>query len=721
MSYSAPQNPRYEPPGRLPPWRPPPVPPQRPTPTGGRPEPPAERGYREGLAAHADYHSGDGPAHLDRAVSAFQAAVTDAKAGEPQRATYSNSLGVALLDRYRLRQETGDLHSALDHFLEAYERGKLDTFERARALRNVHTALVLLTALPYQYRSGRKRHRLDSLEAVRRELARTPGVPVLERVKNSYESGRTAADAHGPAAGYEDLSTAVLLLPLAVWGSREQKLDMLAEVPGLASAAAASALAEGKPVRALELLEYGRAVLWEQDLKSYLPREELRASLPKKAPPVVQQMDRVHAGLSRLDSTTPTHAGDPRMDADRWGRRWREEALSAAMADPSPAELHRQWETHAQEAQRLLPHRTFRQPDFLQDIRPAADEGPLVIVNVSPWRCDALIVTSDLEQPTVVRLPHLKAAEAEAQAQRYLDAMTRTGSGREKVVTDVLDWLWHTVARPVLAALKGLTVASGVRMWWIPTGPLTTLPLHAAALHRAEPALPRPVSSYTPTVQALQHARLLHRLARRGILDFRRRHLLVTPTVGELPGAARTRAHLDRLLPRGRRTVLTGPKATRARVSAALPRHVWTHFDCHAVQNLNEPLNSHLALHDGPLTVSDLADLPTARAEFAFLAACTTGTGGNQVRDEWVSLTAALMYAEFPTVIGTIWPVPDGPTARIAQGVYDRLIPRRRWRFRLPLTSPQLRAHALHAALLDERKRHPDHPSAWVSFVHYGV
>jgi CHAT domain-containing protein len=105
---------------------------------------------------------------------------------------------------------------------------------------------------------------------------------------------------------------------------------------------------------------------------------------------------------------------------------------------------------------------------------------------------------------------------------------------------------------------------------------------------------------------------------------------------------------------RKQRTTLVGPEATWDEVCKALPQHAWTHIDCHAVQSLDEPLKSHLSLHDRPLTVADLAELPSNGAEFALLAACTTAAGGSLVRDEWVSLAAALMYSEFQAVIGTL-------------------------------------------------------------------
>lgn len=166
-----------------------------------------------------------------------------------------------------------------------------------------------------------------------------------------------------------------------------------------------------------------------------------------------------------------------------------------------------------------------------------------------------------------------------------------------------------------------------------------------------------------------------------------------------------------------------GPEATWDTVHEELPRHAWAHFGCHAVQNFDEPLSSRLTLHDRDPTVADLTELPRSATEFAMLAARTTAADGSLVRDEWVSLAAALMHAEYQAVIGTLWPVPDGPRrpgrVRGATPVRRGVAGRRGRRCRAVEVAPG--AHALHRALLRERARRPGHPSAWVSFVHYGV
>jgi CHAT domain-containing protein len=112
--------------------------------------------------------------------------------------------------------------------------------------------------------------------------------------------------------------------------------------------------------------------------------------------------------------------------------------------------------------------------------------------------------------------------------------------------------------------------------------------------------------------------------------------------------------------------------------------------------------------------VADLAGVRRDRAEFAFLAACTTALGGAQVPDEAITLTAALQYAGYDEVIGALWSVPDRSAARIIQSVYRELVLDEQ-------IQPSESARALHDAVRHERSRQPHHPSAWAHFMHVGL
>jgi hypothetical protein len=103
---------------------------------------------------------------------------------------------------------------------------------------------------------------------------------------------------------------------------------------------------------------------------------------------------------------------------------------------------------------------------------------------------------------------------------------TKVGPSPDEIV---LRKLWATLVKPIVATLQ-LTVSTSAvsnesshlpldkktqgtsrpRLWWLPTGPLTFLPLHAAGVYTgkgAECLSDYAVSSYVPTLSALAEAR----------------------------------------------------------------------------------------------------------------------------------------------------------------------------------------------------------------------
>jgi hypothetical protein len=87
----------------------------------------------------------------------------------------------------------------------------------------------------------------------------------------------------------------------------------------------------------------------------------------------------------------------------------------------------------------------------------------------------------------------------------------------ERRLTAVLGWLWDTIVGPVLdqPSISGSPQnESWPRLWWCVSELLSFLTVHAVGHHRTpeEPPSPktvtdRVVSSYTPTIRALAHAR----------------------------------------------------------------------------------------------------------------------------------------------------------------------------------------------------------------------
>ncbi|MET8828482.1 CHAT domain-containing protein, partial [Streptomyces sp. NPDC004608] len=351
------------------------------------------------------------------------------------------------------------------------------------------------------------------------------------------------------------------------------------------------------------------------------------------------------------------------------------------------------------------------------EVRAVAAEGPVVLVNVSPYGSDALLVTE--RAVVAVPLPALGADAVRGRLGEFEEALarieapgtTRKQSQRaQRTVRDTLDWLWHTVTGPVLDRLPEAT-----RLWWSPGGLLGPLPLHAAQPADGGPgALDRVISSYTPTLRALHHAR--ERLTRPA--DGGGPLVVSVPEASgqsPLPGARGEAEQLARRLPGA--VLLSGADATRPAVTAALHRHTSVHFACHALADPDRPSAARLVLHDHtdrPLTVRDLARLRLPSVRLAYLSACATLRTSPELADEAVHIVSAFQMAGFPHVVGSLWHLDDVIGAEVAGRVYTALT-------RPDGTLDTARtARALHRAVHVLRETYPLTPSLWACQIHAG-
>jgi CHAT domain-containing protein len=261
------------------------------------------------------------------------------------------------------------------------------------------------------------------------------------------------------------------------------------------------------------------------------------------------------------------------------------------------------------------------------------------------------------------------------------------------------------------------------------SGLLSFLPLHAAGHHdtwqRAVPltVIDRAVSSYTPTIRALGHARRSHLsdAGPTGDGGSGQRMVVVamprTPSASDLPGAQAEAASLARRFA-DRATVLVGGdpdpgrNATRQTVSNALPAARWAHFACHGQANLANPSASCLLLADGPLTVVEVARLRLDRTELAFLSACETARPGDRLPDEAIHLASALQLAGYRHVVATLWPIGDRIAVSFAENFYTAA--------GLDHGADDVAA-AVHSVTMRLRRRWRRHPSVWASHIHTGA
>jgi hypothetical protein len=413
------------------------------------------------------------------------------------------------------------------------------------------------------------------------------------------------------------------------------------------------------------------------------------------------------------------------------------ETADASRAVDRRLALAREWDALVDQVRELEGFEDFLRPPRLERLLQAAEAGPVVIVNISPWRCDALIVTTAgvevknlaglTAEATIARardymngLQQVEDAARTAVAQHLQEAMGRC----EETLRDVTEWLWDQIAAPVLAVLgfTGPPAPGGFwpRLWWCPTGVLSLLPLHAAGRHttagrvRHESVLDRVVSSYTPTLRALLEARGEQARTTGPDGPPGQRMLIVglahTPGQMPLPNVTRELRLLTELFP-DHHTILDGPAATWDAVHAQLPRHGWVHFSCHGDQNLADPSRGGVLLYDRLLTVAEISE-GQYHGDFAFLSACKTATGGVTLPDEAITLAAALHYTGYRHVIGTLWSIRDRTAADVADAVYADLTSTGAF-------EPRRAAIALHSAI--RRLRDAGKPlSQWMPFTHTG-
>jgi hypothetical protein len=655
-------------------------------------------------ALQGRYDSSDHPADLQEATdllrqSAHMVTVREHTARDIQHV--ANALASALLKR---SHDNPDL-PAVEEALGWLRRATADTTESPSRDRCLG---LLGKALQRRYELTRDRGALAEAVDAFGSVASRALSPIL-RVFRNVELGRTAADLFDWPLALDGFGTAVegLSLVTARHLDRVDQEHALTPLAGLAADAAACALNAQQPERAADLLERGRGVLLAQLLQTRGDLDELGDRDPRLAAGLAAVRDQLDA----LDHSGP----DPevtRRDPQAAGRR-------AGLR----RELASQWDELLTQIRSRQGFEDFLRAPALADLaRGATDDGPIVLLNVSRYRSDAILLTAggtDVVPLSASGDLHAAARQRAAEFTTAVGHADDDDDGRRAAarsqVTGTLGWLWDSVAAPVLSRLGWLAGAPSAtgdlpRIWWCAGGPLSLLPLHAAG-RDGTAVIDRAVSSYTPTVRALCHARDRTRALSpsAGMLAIA---MSLTPGAAGLPRAAEEMKWLRNTF--GARTLLN-EQATRDRVLDALPRYPIVHFAGHCVTDLATPSASGLLCHDGadhPLTVAQISRLDLPAAALAYLSACSTSQTSAALADEAVHVTTAFQLAGYGQVIGTLWTVGDRTCAQVARDVYQAL--------RQDTTRTASAAQSLHNAVQAIR-REAGHEAAWAPYVHIGA
>ncbi|THH14418.1 hypothetical protein EW146_g5907 [Bondarzewia mesenterica] len=660
------------------------------------------------------HRTGELLADLEDAVTFHRQALVLRPESHVYRSASLNNLAKVLSIRFDQTGQIGDLEEAVSLYRQAIEIFPEYHPDLMGSLNNLASALST--------RFHQTSHRIDLIETVDtfRAAVACISASATQRFLAAKNWARRTDGIHESAL--EAYQAAIQLLPqIVMLGMDLQSLQ-----------------------EAVELLEEGRAIFWSQALQLRTPLDNLQTREPRLA----QKLEDISRALEQgsLRDISKHHSDSARK------------VLSMEQEAVHYRKLSDSWLATLGEIRTLDGFHGFLLPKPLVILKNAASRGPVVIINASQSRCDALILTSSTVKHVPLDLTttdahnlvhsmrlavsslappeHLHASLAELigktrdigdvniveqerhfRVKRVSDVRKRNP---EETFQDMLAVLWRFLAQPVINSLHLKKSDLPSRLWWCPTGPFAFLPLHAAGLygvHDPEDVSQYVVSSYTHTLNVLlapipRPAERFQMLAA----------IHSPPGPRSLPWTRDELRKIEEHVPSDVLVKLGIPPDAPSIVKNVLS-HLSSasivHFACHRIQDPQNPLESSLLLEDGRLKVSQIMEQSMPNASLAFLSACQTAMGDEKVPDEAMHLAATLLFSGFRGAVATMWSIYDEDAPQIVDSFYEHMFQDENGS---PVTSPDTAraAQALHLAVAKLRGMNRSF-KRWVPFVHFGL
>jgi tetratricopeptide (TPR) repeat protein len=513
------------------------------------------------------------------------------------------------------------------------------------------------------------------------------------------------------------------LMPKVAWlglnaSSRHDKL-LQEKSENLGCLAANCAIQLGHLEEAVELLNQGRSVLWQQASSLRSDLEALREEEPELAEELEKIGQQLDAGnfSDTFFTLRQISVDDDQHKPENIGK--------------ERHHLAGVWEGLLERVRQLPKFEYFLKPIPFHQFRQAFTAGQVVIINASEYGVDALIFAAtgpikhvslpDINFETFTKLSanmalmHSVSASA-VQKQNYITRFLKPG----------LRTVWNDILTPIFDNLhipSPATEFPAHRIWWYPTGPLISVPIHAAGPGSGAIDVSRLViSSYVTTLQSLVQAHMKNAQhiprGKQKLLSISQQD---TPGQSSLPKAM---GEVDGVVhvfvssgwPKENVICLGGPEATVNCVSNALDSCSWVHFACHGFQDSKLGMKSAFALHDGNLELSEIASKKLTNGRLAFLSACHAASGLKDLPGEAIHLAGGLQFAGFPSVVATMWKICDEDAPNVAVQTYQYL-----FRNGQQGPDPSEAATALNRAVLCLREDPNITVDRWAPFVHFGI
>ena len=630
---------------------------------------------------------------LDDAISSYRETLTLRPPGHPNRSSSLMNLTNALWTRFKQLGKMEDLEDMISSSRETLTLCPPGYPDRSSSFMN------LAIALSARFEQLGKMEDLDEsftlYEQAANDLSSSPHLR-LDAAMNWAAGARRYH--HTSIICAYSVSFQILNHCLISYPSVEFQQTFLAtaRIPrSLASDAASAAIDTGDLETAVELLEQGRVILWSKMEQYEHPLDQLRQVNRELADRLqTLSIEREHISAS---STPRSGLLDNEGPMDAQIRRNRI--------------LSEDWGNVVERVRTINGFSNFLRAVPFVTLQAAAAEGPVILINISNYRSDAIILHIN-NPPLLVPLPGVRPDHLNHLTEQLTLARgSGAGAARSKDISPILSALWRDIVSPIVDHLAEIGVPEKSRIWWCPTSKLSGLPLHAAGPYRpAQKNLPDIYTSYTTTLSALMRAR--SNTSGQFVIP----KLLVVGQTGEaLPNVE---AEIDNLRQLGDFVdVLVGAEANHDKVLRGLQQHSWAHFACHGhLGEVTQPFRASFELHGGSsLTLLEMIQAKLPNAELAFLSACHSAEGSFITPDEPIHLAAALQFCGFRSVVGTLWAVDDEDGPTISKEFY-------KYMFRKAGNKANFRdsAEALNVAIRAMRKNGVP-LERWILFVHIGA
>ncbi|CEJ88318.1 hypothetical protein VHEMI04684 [[Torrubiella] hemipterigena] len=551
-------------------------------------------------------------------------------------------------------------------------------------------------------------------------------MPPINRLKAGVQAFQLLIAAsrlyHAIVLGIDIISLIpIISLQSYTWNDQEQVFSLLADT---SSTLCSLLIYAGRPEEAIESLEHSRAVIIGQHLDNNSDISRLRRTNPAILKQYQDLVNEINYSNAHYCDLVADHGFMERFEA-------------------ATSEL----EKCLQQIRNIPGLERFLLGQSIAHIQESAGEGTIVIVNISSYRSDALLISRAGVQS--LHLNKLLWADAKTWVNKsWYSKKPSQQKDKNDELCLYLAWLWSVCVKDVIEAIvvkQGSNAVTLEKVWWIGSGLGTSMPFHAAGVCKegsTDNAYAHLISSYTPSIKALVHARRKKGENDIKKSDFKEMLIVTMPTTPKglngrrLPDLSGVLGERDAItkevkkLSTVRITDLPYPSVNS--VLHSLKKCSIAHFACHGISNPSDPSSSALILQcaaagmantdnviQDKLTVKHIAQLQFEHAQLAYLSACSTAHITDiQLSNEVIHLVSGFQAAGFCHVIGTLWPIGDMDSIDIATGFYSHLLDSNQG----PVSSNTMdAASALHHAVAAVRAVDPEAPLRWAPFVHFGA